>query len=88
LGLAPAITVTSTAATPAQPAANRTVLTAGFAWLNAATGIGLRSGCSISGLPGGAVGQRTAFLLAAAFATLGQRWLSNPVTSASSAAQP
>jgi len=68
------------------------VLTEGFARLNAATGIGLAPGYSIIGLAADAAGPRTtllaAALLAAGPATLGQRWLSSPVTSASDATQP
>jgi predicted MFS family arabinose efflux permease len=65
------------------------VLTEGFTWLNAATGIGLASGSAAGGLAADAVGPRAAFLvaaaaalLAAAIATLGQRWLHHPVTHA------
>ena len=73
----------------------RAVLTEGFAWLDAATGIGFAAGSAAGGLAADAAGARTAFmvaaaaaLLAAAIATLGRRWLSRPVTTASDAAQP
>ena len=67
------------------------VLTEGFARLNAATGIGLAPGYSIIGLAADAAGPRTTLPTAALLAgpaTLGQRWLSSPVTSASDATQP
>ena len=69
------------------------VLTAGFTWLDAATGIGFAAGSSAGGLAVDAVGTRPVFLaaaalLAAVIATLSQRRLSSPVTSASGAAQP
>lgn len=71
------------------------VLTEGFAWLNAATGIGLASGSAAGGLAADAAGPRAAFLvaaaaalLAAAIAMLGQRWLHHPVTPAGGMAQP
>jgi MFS family permease len=63
------------------------VLTEGFAWLNAATGIGLAAGYSTGGLAVDAAGTRVAFLAAAAAAllatgtaALGQRWLHPSVT--------
>jgi MFS family permease len=71
------------------------VLTEGFAWLNAATGIGLACGYSAGGLAVDATGARVAFLagsaaalLAAGTALLGRRWLHPPVTLAGEAAQP
>jgi len=70
------------------------VLTEGFAWLDAATGIGFAAGSTAGGLAADAAGARPAFLVAAAAALLaaevamvGQRWLSSPVTTASGAAQ-
>ena len=70
-------------------------LTEGFAWLDAATGIGFAAGSAAGGLAADAAGPRPAFLVAAAaallaagIATVGQRWLSSPVTTASGAAQP
>ena len=71
------------------------VLTEGFAWLDAATGIGFAAGSTAGGLAADAAGARPAFLvvaaaalLAAAIATLGRRWLRSPVASASGAAHP
>ena len=71
------------------------VLTEGFAWLDAATGIGFAAGSTAGGLAADAAGPRPAFLvvaaaalLAAAIATLGRRWLRSPVASASGAAHP
>src|SRR5262245_58708305 len=71
------------------------VLTEGFAWLDAATGIGFAAGSTAGGLAADAAGPRPAFLIAAAAAllaagtaTLGRRSLSRPVTTASGAAQP
>jgi len=71
------------------------VLTEGFAWLDAATRIGFAAGSSAGGLAADAAGPRPAFLvaaaaalLAAAIATLGQRWLRQRVTPAAGTAQP
>jgi MFS family permease len=71
------------------------VLTEGFAWLDAATGIGLAAGYSAGGLATAATGPRVAFLaaalaalLAAGIATLGRRWLRTPLIRASKTAQP
>jgi len=58
------------------------VRTEGFAWLDAATGLGLAAGYSAGGLATTAAGARAAFLavtvaalLAATIATLGRHWL-------------
>src|SRR5262249_26226805 len=65
----------------------QSVLTEGFAWLDAATGIGFAAGSTAGGLAADAAGPRPAFLLAAAaallaaaIATLGRRSLTSPVT--------
>jgi len=62
------------------------VLTEGFAWLDAAIGIGFAFGSSAGGLATDAVGARRAFLvgtaaalLAAGIATQGRRWLRHRV---------
>jgi len=70
------------------------VLTEGFAWLDAATGIGFASGSSAGGLAADLAGARPAFLVAAAallaagIAALSRRTLRQRAAPAAGMAQP